>query len=336
MTAPQLTFFCEMDSSALESLFADGTVMRDLQTLQARVSLGLVDLSAERAAVVRRLNEANIPIIAWQLLPQEDGYWYNVTNADKAAARYDAFRAWSAEHRLQWDGIGIDIEPDINDMTRLKQGAVGGVLGGLLRRLVDPGALDLPRRQYADLVARMRADGYRVDSYEFGFLLDEHRVGSTLLQRLLGIVSPPADRTVWMVYSSFVGGYGPAVVWCYAPEMDALAVGSTGGGVEVDGAASGDFHALDWDALRRDLLLARRWVDDIGIFSLEGCARQGMLEQIKTLDWSQRVTPPDPAQQDRVQFVRRAVRSVLWLSKRPAITLAVGLIALWWLMRPRQ
>ena len=58
----------------------------------------LVDLSPERAEVVRRLNAAGVPVIAWQLLPEEQGYWYNMSNAPSAAARYSAFRAWTAEH----------------------------------------------------------------------------------------------------------------------------------------------------------------------------------------------------------------------------------------------
>ena len=38
------------------------------------VSMGLLDLSPRRAAVVRRLNQSGIPLIAWQLLPRDEGY----------------------------------------------------------------------------------------------------------------------------------------------------------------------------------------------------------------------------------------------------------------------
>ena len=69
-----LTFFCELDTPELEALFADGTLIAQLAALRARVSLGLRDLSAARAAVVHRLGAAGIPTIAWQLLPDEQGY----------------------------------------------------------------------------------------------------------------------------------------------------------------------------------------------------------------------------------------------------------------------
>ena len=78
---PRLTFFCELEADALETLFADSSVIDNLVTLEASVSLGILDLSPGRAAVVRRLNEAGIPVIAWQLLPKEQGYWFNLGNA---------------------------------------------------------------------------------------------------------------------------------------------------------------------------------------------------------------------------------------------------------------
>jgi hypothetical protein len=62
---PRLTFFCELEADALEALFADSSVIGNLATLEASVSLGILDLSPGRAAVVRRLNEAGIPVIAW-------------------------------------------------------------------------------------------------------------------------------------------------------------------------------------------------------------------------------------------------------------------------------
>jgi hypothetical protein len=41
--------------------------------MQASISLGLLDLSPLRAAVVHKLNEAGIPVVAWLLLPVQEG-----------------------------------------------------------------------------------------------------------------------------------------------------------------------------------------------------------------------------------------------------------------------
>src|SRR5262249_38868348 len=114
----RLTFFCELDAPELGALLADGTVITQLASLGTQVSLGLCDLSAARAVAVQRLNAAGIPLIAWQLLPAEQGYWYNLSNPHHAAARYAAFQAWTHEHGLHWAAVGIDIEPDIREVAR--------------------------------------------------------------------------------------------------------------------------------------------------------------------------------------------------------------------------
>lgn len=337
MPAPKLTFFCELDTGPLEALFADGTVIEHLRAMGAGVALGLVDLSAERAAVVRRLNEAGTPVIAWQLLPKEQGYWYNVNNFEHAAARYLAFKAWAAEHDLRFEWIGIDIEPDINEMSQAQKGDLPATLRKMAGRVFNPEPMRHAQQQYGALVREMQTDGFMVEHYDFGFMIDEHRTGSTLLQRLMGVVSPETDRAVPMVYASFMGVWGRALVWSYAPDVDALAVGSTGGGVVVDGAVSGDYNALDWPALQRDLLHAHHHgIDTIHVFSLEGCVKQGMLPQIAALDWNQPVPPPDADMLARLTWLRRGIRGVLWLSTQPALLTGVGLLALWWLVHPRR
>ena len=80
----RLIFGCELQTDELEDLFADPAVANTLVELGAGVSLGLVDLSAGRAEVIRQLNEAGIPVTAWQLLSKEQGYWFNADNAPQA------------------------------------------------------------------------------------------------------------------------------------------------------------------------------------------------------------------------------------------------------------
>ena len=96
MAAPQLTFFCELHTPELSTVLTD-ELLEDLAAMGARVSLGLLDFSAERAEAVRRLNAASVPVVAWLLLPDEQGYWFNQQNGSQAAARYVEFRNWTAE-----------------------------------------------------------------------------------------------------------------------------------------------------------------------------------------------------------------------------------------------
>lgn len=312
MTPSRLTFFCELGAEPLQALFADPAVLEHLVALRASVSLGILDLSAERAAVARRLHEAGVPVIAWQLLPAEQGYWFNLDNAPQAAARYVAFRQWTAEHQLIWNGVGLDIEPDLHELRRLL--ARGWrELPALLRRLRRSERLSQARAAYGALVARIREDGYRVDTYQLPLIVDERQARSTLLQRLLGVVDLPADREVLMLYSSFVRPHGVSLLESYGAQAGSIGVGSTGGGVELPGAGSAP--PLSWDELSRDLRWARLRCADLHVFSLEGCVRQGFLARLRSFDWE----PPAQVTQTktrRMELMRRVGKAVLWAAAR--------------------
>ena len=320
-----------MDAESLSALI-DERLIADLIEMNASLSLGILDLSAERAQAVRKLNQAGVPVVAWLLLPKEQGYWFNLYNAPQALARYQEFMHWTAQEDLSWDGIGLDIEPDIREMTQLAE-RNWSALPGILRRAVDIKGHREAIGVYNDLVSQIRRDGYRVDSYQFPFIADERRVGSTFLQRLAGLVDIPADREVWMLYTSFVRPNGAGFLASYAPEAQSIGLGSTGGGVELD---LGVMRArpLTWDELARDLRLAWYWCDDLHIFSLEGCVQQGFIEHLKNFAWDMPMLIPHTSQA-RVEGWRKALRSSLWIvSNMVIIILALtGAFLVWKILK---
>ena len=316
MERPRLTFFCELEPDPLEALFQHGLI-DDLLEMKACLSLGILDLSQERAEVVRRLNQAGVPVTAWLLLPKDQGYWLNPDNYVQAAERYDAFRAWSDKFGLVWDGIGLDFEPDIHEMELLA-GDRWRLLPRLVRHAFNRGRLKAARLAYQELVERMHADGYPVESYQIFLIADDRQVHSTLLQRLMSMVDVKVDKEVWMLYTSFfrhsVGSegipLGLGVLWNYAPEAQAIGLGSTGGGVDL---THGDLQPLTWDELSRDLRLAWSWTDNLYIFSLEGCVRQGFLPGLKDFVWDQPVLPPEQGSA-WVAGWRHTLGTLLWIS----------------------
>ena len=331
MTPPKLTFFCELDTLALETLFTNSTVIDDLVALQAALSLGIIDLSPQRAEIVRRLNQAGVPVIAWQLLPKEEGYWFNSGNAPQAKQRYANFKTWTAEQNLHWAGIGIDIEPDIRQAQKLIDHK-WQFLTTLIKQQQDSQKLSQAQADYQALVAQMQADGYPVDSYLIPFIIDERQAGATLLQRLAGLVDVAVDREVLMLYSSYMRPHGPGILWNYAAEGQSAGLGNTGGGVDVGGLL--DIPPLSWLELARDLRLARQWTDDIHIFCLEGCVAHGLLDQLKDFDWSETPAQP-PHNAAQINLFRQIARALLWLSANPMLLLA-GLIWLTWLATNRK
>ena len=282
MQQPRLTFACELDRARLTRLFSDASVIEDLQALGAHITLMLSDFSPERAAVVKKLNAASIPVVAIPLLPYEEGYYFTPENTQRAAERYDEWKVWTAQHGLVWEGVGLDIEPE----ARLYQQIMDnpwGLVPMLLPRLADSEWSRRAKAAYTALIDRIHADGYSVENYQFPLIADERRAGSTLLQRLMGLVDVKTDREVWMQYNSFVPTLGPGLLWSYGPEAQALAVGTTGGGPDVPGHPQ--FSPLSWEEFARDLRLARCWSDDLFVHNLEGCVWQGYLGRLRSFDW---------------------------------------------------
>jgi hypothetical protein len=189
----------------------------------------------------------------------------------------------------------------------------------LLPRLLDRQRPSLSRAAYQELVDHIRADGWSVENYQFPLIAEERQVRSTMLQRL-ALVDVRTDREVWMLYSSFMRGVGPGLIWSYGPEAEAIGVGTTGGGPDIPG--SPQMPTLGWDELARDLLLARHWCDDILIHSLKGCVRQEFLPRLRTLDWEEAVTAPKAA--SSAEILRSILRGTLWASAHPWRMLAVA------------
>jgi len=331
MPAPKLTFFCELEPEPLLSLI-DDSVIADLIELNADISLGILDLSRERAQVVRRLNQAGIPVIAWLLLPKEQGYWFNLYNASQALERYQDFIGWTDAEGLIWDGVGLDIEPDMREMTQLSK-RDWSVLPEILRRMFDFRIQKDARLAYKYLIDQIQLDGYRVDSYQFPLIADERQAGSKFLQRLAGLIDIPVDREVWMLYTSFVRPNGAGFIASYSPEAQAVGIGSTGGGVELDFGET-RLQPLTWAELARDLRLAWYWCDDLHIFSLEGCIEQDLIEPLKSFVWDEPIMMPYSSLA-RVDGWRRAFRSSLWIVSNIAyiILLLTGILVLWKTLR---
>jgi hypothetical protein len=318
MSQPQLTFFCELPPEPLTKLFDGRFVIDDLKALNATLSLGILDFSKPRAELVKRLNKAGIPVIAWLLLPEEEGYWFNIDNHDKAAARYVDFKAWTTEHGLEWAGVGLDIEMDINEVrTLLEDGDKQGFARRLFRKFAHKERVAHAQRGYQALIDLIHADGYPVESYQLPLITDERRAHATVLQRTLGLVNLATDREVLMLYSSFLRPQGDAALWSYAPEADSVGVGVTGGGVDLPGAINAE--PLTWDEFARDLRLCVMQDKPIHIFSLEGCVEQDFLSRLNTFNWDQ--TAPIPAKLGQVHCMRTGLAVLLWTLERPWVIL---------------
>jgi hypothetical protein len=332
---PRLIFACELNTDSLQSLLSNPDVLPGLQALHAGISLSLPDYSPERAKIIQQLNQAGIPVTAWMVLSREAGYYLNASNAAQAAARFTDFEKWTEKYNLTWAGIGLDIEPGLNDFTSIQNGSKWKLVQTVLGRSVSgkrEQQAEEARKAYAALIEQMRKLGYHVQTYQLLFIADERKAHSTILDRIFGVVPARGDEEVLMVYSSF-NHVGPALVYSYGKEAQAIAIGSTRAG--NDSAMNTRFHPLNWEEFEKDLIVASHFTHTIGVYSLEGCVYQGFLQHLKNFDWDQTIVISSKSIKQVAHF-RRVVGILIWvLSAWVYIFIAVILLLLLLIWRLR-
>ena len=318
VSQPVISFFNEMKSPQLVTLFSDTTIIPDLQDLGAEIRMGMMDLTQERASVIRQLNEAGISVVAWLLLPEDQGYWFHSRNSEAAFRRYDETKKWIKENNLQIKGIGIDLEIDMNDVTLFKSSPWKMVLT-FYKRLYDKTALEEGTKKYNELVNLIQSDGYRVESYYIPFIKDEVSIKRMSLQRMTGIIDIHTEMEIPMLYSSFMGN-PDGLLKIYGKDVHAgsVALGSTGGGVDPT------FPTLTYDNLVHDLNVASEFADELHIFSLEGCIEKGYLKQLTDYK-PDHSAAKDLSQERKVKTIQKIVRIISFLLSYPTLFL-VGIV----------
>jgi len=330
-SSPEIGFACcDKGVEEMQSLFADQNVIPSLNELHAEVAVAILDFAPERTAVVRRLNQAGIRVIAWIMLPKEEGYYLNADNSPAAMARIAAFEKWTAENGLKWAAVGLDIEPNFAELAALKTHRLHLMIT-LIRRSLDGKRIERARAEYSRLIAELQSQGYAVQTYQMPFLPAEHSARSTLLDRLFGTVDVHGNEEYLMLYTNVARPVGAAMIWSLGRGAQGIAVGSTEGETPP-GVGSGP---LDWDEFSRDLIVAGHYSRQLGVYNLEGCVRQGFLPRLKTMDWNKSVVIP-------AESVRRAerlgliLRTVLWTSSHILYFISATLALCAWIVWRRR
>lgn len=327
---PGFSFFCELPSKQFNELFSDSALIRQLVRMQASVRIGLHDFSPERTLTIQKLNQAGIPVVAWLLLPEEDGYWFNMHNGEKALKRYADFKSWTAENQLKWEGIGIDIEPDMND-AKLAIKHPWKLGWKVYKRLYDNNSLNEAKAIYQMLISTMKSDGFRVESYLIPFIYDERAKNTTSVQKLMGIVDLKTEVEIPMLYTSAMNN--PAIIPTYQRDRMPIALGSTGGGVVIEGI---ELKAITWDNLERDILLASQFTDEIHIFCLETSVQKGFLTKIEAMDFEQKA-PDIQTELEKQKKFNGAIRFIIVVLDHPFLLtmaiLAIVITVSWGLYR---
>ena len=278
-----ISFFNELKSPELAQLFKDSTLIPNLQAIHGEIRMGTLDLTPERAAVVKKINDAGIPVVAWVVLSEEDGYFSNSINAELSKKRYEEIKNWANKYQLKLKGIGFDFEIDINDLKLAKSSPFKLVYKMFTRLYEDETNLKLAKLKYDTLMAQVKADGYAVEGYYHPFINDEVANGTSSIQRMTRFLPYKTGNDIPMLYSS-LNGNGDGMLKLYGADIHlyATGLGSTGGGIDTSGL-------LTYERLVHDMNVAFKTVKEVHIFSLEGAVKSGMLQKLLTYKYDSTV-----------------------------------------------
>lgn len=329
---PSLTFFSQVPTTELETIYGDTLRLQQLKALNATICLGILDFSEKRAEIVKRLQEWGIPVRAQFMMGAEDNHRLTYRNVAKAQKRYEDFKQWVTEYQLSFKVISLEISPLLSDIEKLEEGQ-WELFFETYQRLDDSQVIVNARDGLRHLVSSMKANGYVVESFIYPFVLDAQQSGSEAFQKITGLLDVQANRKIPMFYSSYFEkqeGHKYILSYGQGQKLPAIALGSTGG--ELAGQGSVAPEILNLATLERDMRLAAKFTDELYIFSLEGCIAQDQLRKFSIMVWEEEVT----YDVEEINKVRENMTSVLRILEHPTllvvgvvIVLLLTIIAIW-------
>lgn len=259
---------------------------------------------SDALALVRKANSLGIPVVAWVVIPYDQGYWAYQGNAQ---ANFDAVKSWAAwqrANRLRFESVVLDQEfswqnlkayvPLVTDKDPQKFAA-------WMEGHIDPEAQCAALSTYRDLISWGHGQGIRVDAAVAPMVTDDLADGDIALQNALQISATSRyDRMYLMAYRSAVSQAGfdpgqPYIAGHYAAMRQYFgAAGEVSLG--IPGHAPYDSLTPLADDIR---LLAGLGARAIPIFSLEEMVHAFGPEGIRTLAEAAR-RPMDAAEIARV------------------------------------
>ncbi|MCA9690814.1 MAG: hypothetical protein KC636_14500 [Myxococcales bacterium] len=162
---------------------------------------------SELAALLRDARGRGVPVRAWLLLEDDDGYWPGAGNLEAFAAQVDAFWAWNEAEGLGVEWIVVDMEPPLEQSDALAAALEGGSLLDVLPILManrDLAAHEEARAAWVAAVEGWQARGIKVALVALPYLLDDAADGDDDLEDMFEspVRGVPWDEAAFMVYQN--------------------------------------------------------------------------------------------------------------------------------------
>lgn len=165
------------------------------------------NMHTDMVALVQKANSLGVPVIAWIVVPYEQGYWAYQGNPQAMLEAVKAWADWKKSNHLQFASIAIDqefswqnLQTFIADVTSHDSSK----MTSWMRTNIDPSAQCAAFHAYQKLISWSHLHGIRVDAAEAPMVADDLADGNLALQNALQMTgsSPGYDEMYLMAYRS--------------------------------------------------------------------------------------------------------------------------------------
>jgi len=214
----------------------------------------------ELESLLKAAAREGVPVNAWLLLPEEDGYWFNEENLSQAREQVFSFVDWIETQNIPLEWIMFDMELSIDRVRAMEGGGLVDTVIPLLKENVNAEAYQQSTQDYAEFVGELQERGYKVTAAAYPFVIDDLQDGDSEIQDAWNtpVAGVGFDEIYFMVYRTSIAKLlgvtpGPDLVCQYA------------------GEARREFGTAG--------IMALGIVGDVGMVSEEGYTRPAELEE---------------------------------------------------------
>lgn len=169
---------------------------------------------AALAKLLQATNEQEVPVVAWFLLDDDNGYWLNEANIPAVRETLIELMDWLdvIDAGVVW--LGFDMEPTLQVSSALDDHLSSGEIGAAVDLLAaghNPVSYQTAVAGFAEIAELAHQRGYRTQAYVFPPILHDHLDGDADLQDVLGTPLAGVGFKQWavMAYRTVFEAYVP-------------------------------------------------------------------------------------------------------------------------------
>jgi hypothetical protein len=180
----------------LMDLFKKDHLAKYLSDNNFGVTIAMTRLDDKTAKTIKYLNKKKVPVTAWIVLEDEQGYWTNKTTIDETIEKTEAVRKWAKEKHLKFKAIGFDMEKPIQLKSALVQRNLKNFIKEYIKYRKQGTSVKIARKELSEYVEKLKGEKIQTEAY----------VNQRFVRMFLGEMSIKrnVDEYVEMDYASFL------------------------------------------------------------------------------------------------------------------------------------